>query len=363
MTLALSPTNKSKLVQHNPMTHESQIFSRPTEAIAAIKAAEHILILISGPDGDSLGAGIVLKRYLLTQRKIVRLVSGNPLTQYLDLPLIQEIEFADVPLLEFGQYDLIITLDTANPYPQLVDYTKHRSFRLPSNPPSLSIDHHRGNENYAQLNIWEPEASSTCEMVFSYFLSGTNLSNAEATLLLIGISSDTGHFRWATTGKTFEIVSALIDMGADLDLVVYRHYYSYDQSTVLLLRDWLNQMTYNSELGYMVVTITEREVDEMGLSPERVREARSIFQQMFLRAVKGYPIGFFLIENGNITRGQIVGSTLKNRVDLTRLSLLVGGNGGGHFNASGFIIAGTAEDALQRIDEALKELGAEYTHD
>lgn len=344
------------LMQRKSLGSQKFIVSQPDEAIAAIKAANSIIILISGPDGDSIGSGVVLKKYLVSQNKTVRLVSGNPLTQYVDLPLVDEIEFEDVPSIQFGQYDLIITLDTANPYPQLVDYTAHSSFRLPDNPPCVAIDHHRGNENYARLNIWEPEASSTCEIVFSHFLSTTALTDTEATLLLIGISSDTGHFRWVTTQRTFEIVAALIEMGADMDFVVHRHYYNYDQSTVMLLRNWLNRVKYNSELGYMVVIVTEHELDEMGFSYEKVREARSIFQQMFLRAVKGFPIGFFLIENGKTTRGQIVGNTLKNQVDLTKLSLLVGGNGGGHFNASGFIIEENADEALLRINNALKEL-------
>lgn len=313
-------------------------------------------MLISGPDADSIGAGIVLKRHLRNWGKLVRLVSGNPLISDCDLPLIDEIEFANPPDILFAQYDLIITIDTANPYPQLVNHRLYESFELPSKPPTLSIDHHRGNEGYADYNIWEPESSSVCEMVLIHFLSGKLLTRDEATLLLLGISYDTGHFRWSTSPQTLLIAARLIEMGGDLDLVVNCLYYSYDKSALELMQHWLGRITYNDELGYMAVTLSEQELEKAGFLEEEFKRTRAVFERIFLRAVKGYPIGFFLINNGEIVRAHMFSSASQNRVDLTQLSKLVGGNGGGHFHASGFIVKASVQEIFRRINNALTRL-------
>lgn len=340
-----SQTNK-----HKRITSDPEISKR------VIHDAGRIIILISGPDDDSIGSGIVLKRYLSNLGKQVRLLSGNPLLSDCKLPLIHELEIADPNTVAFSDYDLIITLDTANPYPQLVNYRVHSSFELPSNPPTLSIDHHLGNEGYADYNLWEPEASSVCEIVWRHFLSDKQLDRDEATLLLFGISYDTGHFRWKTHTQTLTTAARLIAMGGDLNFVVECHYYNYSQRIIELLTKWLSHITYNNQFNYMAIIVSEQEVQQNGFSQEEFRQARVAFGQLFLRAVRGYPIGLFLIKNGQTVRAYIFGSPLENRIDLTQLSLLVGGNGGGHFNASGFTITASVEEAFKRIDNALAQL-------
>lgn len=350
------PKEDSHKLRTGNHTSYQHIVSDPEKARQIVHDAQSIILLISGPDEDSIGAGISLKAYLRRQGKKARLISGNSVAHYQELPLLDEVEVANPPEVEFGEYDLTITLDTANPFPQLVDYAVYQHFELPRIPPVLSIDHHLGNDGYANFNIWEPASSSTCELVFKHFLQQEFLTKEEATLILLGMSYDTGHFRWATSPQTLLTAAHLIEYGGDIGFVVTRQYYSYDQRTLDIIQRWLGRLTYNRRLGYMVITLSEQEMDAAGLSSEEFKFTRSVFQKMFLCAVREYPIGFFLIEGGHKVRAQMFGNAFRNNIDLTRLSLLVGGNGGGHFNASGFVIEASTKEAIERIDMALAQL-------
>lgn len=325
----------------------------------AISDAYRIVILISTPDADSIGAGIVLKRHLRNIGKDIDLISGNLLFGNNGLPLIDEICFADPFYLVFSEYDLIITLDTANPYPQLVNSRIHESFQLPLNPPTLSIDHHIGNEGFAQFNIWEPGYSSTCEVIFKYFLSTITLISDEATLLLAGIIGDTGHFSWMTSPQTLKIAAMLMEMGGNLGRIVDLNSYKYDQKALETIRNWLDRIIYNDRMGYMAVTLQEHEIQDAGLSEAEFRQARAMFHSKFLPVVKGYPIGLFLVENAQTVKGHAFGNPFRNTIDLTQLSRLVGGNGGGHFNASGFVVKSSMEELFRKIDCAVSQLRTE----
>ncbi len=84
--------------------------------------------------------------------------------------------------------------------------------------PIIVIDHHAAHpqtEQMAKLCITDEEASSTCEMVYSFYQQlnmkpGLN----EAKALFLGITFDTRHFVLAKT-STFKTISELSDIGVN----------------------------------------------------------------------------------------------------------------------------------------------------
>jgi phosphoesterase RecJ-like protein len=110
--------------------------------------------------------------------------------------------------------DAIVLLDT-NTIQQLDDLAgKVKN----SNAPIIVIDHHVAHpetEQLAKISVTDEEASSTCEIVYSFYKqTGTKLGANEAKALFLGIAFDTRHFVLANSA-TLKNVAELIDAGVN----------------------------------------------------------------------------------------------------------------------------------------------------
>ena len=66
--------------------------------------------------------------------------------------------------------------------------------------PLINIDHHVTNDRFGSVNVVQPKASSTCEMIFDLFKEARYALNKNLALLLYaGIMTDTGSFRYENT--------------------------------------------------------------------------------------------------------------------------------------------------------------------
>jgi phosphoesterase RecJ-like protein len=85
-----------------------------------------------------------------------------------------------------------------------------------SKAPIIVIDHHAAHpetEQVAKICITNEEASSTCEIVYSFFRDlGIKTTESEAKALFLGIAFDTRHFILANS-STLKTVAQLIDIG------------------------------------------------------------------------------------------------------------------------------------------------------
>ena len=81
----------------------------------------------------------------------------------------------------------------------------------------LCIDHHPTNTGYAGMTLVKPEKAACAELVLELIqcMNG-ELTPQEATLLYIGLSTDTGCFQYANTNAAaFRAAAELLRMGAD----------------------------------------------------------------------------------------------------------------------------------------------------
>ncbi len=81
----------------------------------------------------------------------------------------------------------------------------------------LCIDHHPTNSLYASETLIHPEKASCAEIILELIqCMNTELSPREATLLYIGLSTDTGCFQYSNTNAAaFRAASELLRLGAD----------------------------------------------------------------------------------------------------------------------------------------------------
>ena len=115
---------------------------------------------------------------------------------------------------DVAKADVIVLLDT-NTIQQLGQLAEQVTKTA---APIIVIDHHAAHpqtEQIAKLCITKEEASSTCEMVYSFYKQlnikpGLN----EAKALFLGITFDTRHFVLANS-STFKTISELSDIGVN----------------------------------------------------------------------------------------------------------------------------------------------------
>lgn len=163
-------------------------------------------------DPDAVGSLVALREIL--ENLGLKIDSGIP--EGMDR-LAKEVLSSlgeEVALNPSADADIAIVVDTSS-LDQLEEYKEKMK---QSGMKIIIIDHHRPDtetEKVATIHWVDESVSSTAELVLELASElGIDLSSKTASLLLAGIITDTGHFRFANE-STFRAVSDLIEMGAN----------------------------------------------------------------------------------------------------------------------------------------------------
>ena len=173
------------------------------EFAAALRDRDAILILSHlRPDGDTLGSGAALCSALRRMGKTAYLFP-NPETTARYLPYVAQF-FAPADFVPA----CVVAVDIATPnlFPQ--------GF---SGAVDLCIDHHPSNALYAGDTLLHAEKSACGEAVLDVIelLTGS-VTEQEANLLYIAVTTDTGCFQYANTNAaTLRAAARLLELGAD----------------------------------------------------------------------------------------------------------------------------------------------------
>jgi phosphoesterase RecJ-like protein len=290
-----------------------------------------LLITHQKPDGDAIGATLAFAKFLEGLGKAPEIFALGPIaTTFSFLPGRRKIK-SDLEKLNLPEYDLIIILDCGD--------TKQPGFEtelraLPADLPVINIDHHKTNENFGSINLVEPEAASTTEIIFNFFEQIKFLIDPEtATCLLTGLVTDTSNFsNPATTFASFEAAGRLLARGANLGEISAN---VLKNKSLTVLKFWgtiLSRLTENKEWGVVTTVITKDDLGAANLNEEALDGVTN-----FLNNLRGAKMVLVLKA---IEEGKINGSfrTTAPGVDVSRLAKMFGG--GGHAKAAGFTIPG-----------------------
>ena len=232
------------------------------ELISAMKKASNVLIMgHKAADFDAFGACVGLAQIAMYCGAPVNIVSNmadrNLVGCRALLASAKEyqgifVDTADaMDLLETGT--LVIVADVNNLKTAELPELAYRTEML------AIIDHHRKTAEFDRepdVEYIEPSASATCEIVaemLEQVLPNDDLSAAEATLMLAGITLDTNHFAKDTGTRTFSAAMYLRDRGADPGAVqqLFRENYS----------DYIREVRFRSNVeiyrGITAITVVE----------------------------------------------------------------------------------------------------------
>ena len=153
-----------------------------------IDGASHILLLTDErSDGDTFGSSLAFAEYLKGAGKHVTHVAGSPVPDMLlFLPDIESVT-EECSVIDDASIDLVIAFDSSRE-----SHVRGLMAKLNQSVPLLVFDHHASNRHFGEVNVVRPTLSSTCEVVYEYFLHHeVFVSRSMAKCLMTGLMTDT----------------------------------------------------------------------------------------------------------------------------------------------------------------------------
>ena len=189
------------------------------------------------------------------------------------------------------------------------------------------IDHHIETQPYGDLAWVEPDRSSTCEMIVSFyaaFADELRLDREAATCLDTGMVTDSGRFRFdSVSGETLRLAALLLDRGVDTE-TLFSHLYLCDSKTLKFHAYALRRMKITQH-GVAHLFISRRIRQALHLTCEQAYTA-----VYYLNSLRGSIVWIAFIENDD---GSIRVRLRSRFITINELAEKYGG--GGHACASG----------------------------
>ncbi|MBO4931131.1 MAG: DHH family phosphoesterase [Clostridia bacterium] len=316
------------------------------ELMSSMKKASNVLIMgHKSADFDAFGACVGLAQIAVhcgTRVNIVTNMADRNLVGCRDL-LVSAAEYQNIfvdtadamDLLETGT--LVVVADVNNLKIAELPELAYRTEML------AIIDHHRKTAEFDRepdVEYIEPSASATCEIVaemLEQVLPNDELSAAEATLMLAGITLDTKHFAKNTGTRTFSAAMYLRDRGADPAVVqdLFRENYS----------DYIREALFRSNVEIYrdrtAITIVE---DKQSSAADRIAASKAAANMLM---INGIDASFAMVRIGETTVHISAQSNGKINVQLIMEEL----GGGGHFDGAG---AQVREKSTAEVMAAMK---------
>ena len=310
------------------------------EAVEALRGARRVTAIChENPDADTIGAAVavtIIAERLGAETELVSADGIPPVFGF--LPHVERVHRR--PMLE---PDLAVVCDAA---------TLERVGRIAveqadwlSRATLLNIDHHVSSNYFGDLNLVDPGAAATCEVLARLVEAlEVELDTELATALLTGIVRDSHGFAdQATSGETLRVAARLVDAGAPL-AAIHRYILSeLPYPTMALWGRMLAGLGQAADGRIVHTTLTQAMLDETGTQQH---DADGLAE--FLARAKGADVILLLRELGpSETR---VSVRTSEAVDATAVAARFGG--GGHARRAGCTIRQTIGEALEEATRA-----------
>lgn len=301
---------------------------------AKLQEAETIVILGHvRPDGDCTGSCLAMWNYIRKNypKKQVQIHLEQPSEKFSYLAGFHQIsqEIHETPC------DLCICLDSSDKE-RLGDF----GVFLSQAKQSICIDHHVTNPGYAQENVVDAKASSTCEVLFG-LLEEEKISRETAACIYTGLVHDTGVFKYSnTSAKTMMIAGKMMEKGIDFGFIIDHSFYekTYRQSQILG-RALLESIQFLH--GTCIFSVVRSQ--DMEFFGVESKDLDGIAEQ--LRIIDGIECAIFMYEVGNHVYK--VSMRSNHIVDVSKIASYFGG--GGHIRAAGCTMSGSIHDVINNL--------------
>ena len=310
-----------------------------------IKNSKNILLVSHiNPDGDTLGSMCGLYSLIkdnLKKKCDMVAVSDVPVT-YSFLPYVDEVKHISQYDLS-REYDLVITIDVA-----AIDRCAEAEKLFKKAKNTINIDHHETNIGYAGINIIEPQAAATGEIILEIAEKlDWKISLKTATNLYVAIVTDTGCFKFSnTTQRTMECGGKLISLGVNPSEIYQKCYESSSKDMVLFQSYCVNKAEFLNDDKIAYTIVYKKDLEKFNNQGEDFTDGLT----EKLRAIRSTEVAFDVKELNSTTSKVSMRSKTK---DIAQVCSAFGG--GGHKLAAGAVIKVTPKKAVDMLIEEIKK--------
>ena len=318
-----------------------------------ISDANTVLVVChKSPDGDAIGSSLGWAEFMRLRGKDVTMIVPDQYPDFLKwLPNTDKIvrydKHTDKCDMLFKIADLVFCLDLNTP--SRVDEMQHALVNSPAK--KVLIDHHLKPDVPADLVVSQPEASSTCELVFRIVWqmgAFADLGKPFAVPVYCGMMTDTGGFTFnSNRPEIFQIISELLTKHIDKDRIYRNVFHNYSENRLRLTGYVLyEKLVYMPEYHAAYYSLTRDELKRFNYIKGDTEGLVNMPQQ-----IKGLKLSISLRED---TEKNVVWVSLRSVDDFPCNQMADEFfNGGGHLNASGGKIEGTIEEAIEITKKAI----------
>ena len=293
-----------------------------------------LLLTHQNPDGDTLGSAAALCGALRRAGKTAYLFPNSEMTE-------KYREFAE-PFHAPGHFEPAFTV--------AVDIAAEKLL-----PPGFAgkvdfcVDHHPSNTHYAPNSLIAPSKASCGEIVLQLIkaLNG-NVSEEEANLLYVAVSTDCGCFVYANTkADTLRAAAELLDLGADNKALNIKLFRKISRARMKVEGMIYSGMEYYRGGKISLATITQQMLREAGATEEDLDDISGLAGK-----AEGAILSITVREQPNGESRISLRSSPE--VDCCAICAVFGG--GGHAMAAGCTIQSPPERAKRMLLDVVDEV-------
>jgi phosphoesterase RecJ-like protein len=305
------------------------------EIVKKIRESKNFLITAHvSLEGDALGSELATYALLKKLHKHAVIYNNDQTPEiYKFLPYSEVIRNS----LKEDEFEVAIVLDCSDTSRtgKVKDYLNRAGC-------IINIDHHISNTFFGDINLIEPKASSTAQMLYGLCRKFRIMDRKIALCLYTGIFTDTGNFTYANTSKeTHKVVANLIPYNVS-PRIIYENMHSLcDYPDLKSIGRIISHLKFDPSGKVCWAIIKHWEDKNYDLT-------EVIFSIMRLLKDVEVLILFKRIEAKKIR----VNFRSRSRVDVNKIAQFFGG--GGHKSASGTTIEDNLDSVVKKVVSFVK---------
>ncbi len=327
------------------------------EALKELLSQPKKVVILShtNPDGDAIGSSLALSQVLKQRGHTVNCILPNRFPYYLKwMPCCDELIIHAQDKIGIAQSviaaaDVVICADMSS-LSRLEALTEIIAANTTAK--RILIDHHLSPSDEFDLVFSFPESSSTAYLVYEILKAAFGaevFDQTIATLLYVGMITDTGNFAFSTiNSQLFRAAADLFETGIDVPTIYNNVYNSFTEGRARLFGYVINRK---------MKTLLKGTVAYMSLTEEEMR--RYWFQQGDSEGFVNYPLSIKKVKMSAMfseQQGGFIRVSLRShgKVDVNTFARRYF-NGGGHHNAAGGKSFMNMEDTIAHYIAAVEE--------
>ena len=312
------------------------------DAVKLIKSAKTIALFSHiNPDCDTICSALALRAFLTKDGKTVSVYCDGELKfDMKDLPDAEQLNAEETK----NSYDLCIAVDCA-----AKDRLGKYEVFFGKGKKTLCLDHHLQDRMYAEYNLIDPTAGATAELAYLLMTEydPSLVDKKIATLLYTALVTDTGNFGFSNAGvRTLQIGASLLAYGVPNAEISYKHFREIPYDTFKLKARCLAKAQFFEENRIGIISFTKEDFDATGTSSANTS---NLVNEIINVAGVDVAVSITEIRKNSYK----ISVRTQGKVDANAIAATFGG--GGHKNASGFMINGFYGNVLDDILKACKD--------